>query len=70
MIVIKNTSGEVLHEIVLGDIKYLHKADDEKDYLIDHSNNEVKINMSFSKNPEKNKKAKDGLKAFFKELYS
>lgn len=62
--------GDILHEIVLGKTKYLHKADDEKDYLIDNSNNEVKINISFSRNPAKNKKAHDGLKAFFTELYS
>jgi hypothetical protein len=59
-----------LEEVILGKTKYLYKADAEKVYLIDNSNNKIKINFSFSKNPEDNKKAKDGLIAFFTELYS
>jgi len=61
---------EVIQEVTLGKTKYLHKTDNEKDHLIDKSNNLVKVNITFSKNPIKNKKAKDGVKAFFSELYS
>ncbi len=59
-----------MQEIVLGGKKYLHKADNEKDYLIDNSDNKVKINITFSKDKQKNKEAIDGLKKFFTELYS
>lgn len=70
MVPIDKIEGEVLHEIVLGETKYVHKSNDEKDYLIDQSKNGVKINFSFSKDSAKNKEAIDGLKKFFTELYS
>lgn len=57
-------------EVILGETRYIYKSDEDKDYLVDNSNNRIRINLSFSKNPEKNKKAKDGLKVFFTELYS
>jgi hypothetical protein len=36
----------------------------------DQSNQQVKINFSFSKNPNKNKIANDGLTIFFTEVFS
>ena len=54
---------------ILGNRKYIYKSDNDKDYLI-RSNNGIKISISFTKNPNINKKAKEALKAFFKELYS
>ena len=59
-----------LREVTLGTIKYVYKRDNEKERLIDCSNNLVKVNLIFNRNPTKNKRAKDGLKAFFSELYS
>lgn len=61
-----------MQEVTLGKTKYLYQTDTEaqKDHLIDQSNNTVKINITFSKNPDSNKKAKEGLRAFFSELYS
>lgn len=70
MIIINKTSEDVTHEIVLGKTKYLYKTDNEKDYLIDDSNNKIKINISFTRDAAKNKEAIDGLKKFFTELYS
>ncbi len=57
-------------EVTLGTIKYVYKRDNEKERLIDCSNNLVKVNLIFNRDPAKNKRAKDGLKAFFSELYS
>lgn len=68
--IIKNNGEAVLHEIVLGETKYLHKAEDGKDYLIDKSNNTVKVNISFSRDSAKHKDAIEGLRKFFTELYS
>jgi hypothetical protein len=59
-----------LQEITLGKTRYYYRADEEKDYLLFNTDNGVKINISFSRNPLKNKQAKDGLKSFFNELYS
>lgn len=61
---------EKMEEVILGETRYIFKSDGDKDYLIDNSNSSIRINISFSKNQEKNKKAKEGLKAFFTELYS
>jgi hypothetical protein len=61
---------DAVQEVILDDKKYLYKEDKDRCYFIDNSNNGVKIDISFSKNPDKNKKAKDGLKSFFSELYS
>jgi hypothetical protein len=68
--IVNKMDEDKLGEVFLGDTKYIYKSDEKKDYLIDNSNNKIKINISFSKNSENNKKAKDGLKAFFSELYS
>lgn len=65
VIIINNSGGEKLEEIVLGKVKYLHKTDNEYDYLIDNSKNKVKVNLKFTKNKEKNELALNGLKTFF-----
>lgn len=67
----KNT-GEVSFkdEFILGKIKYTHKTDEEYDYLIDNSNNKVKVNLKFTKNPAKNEEALKGLKVFFTGISS
>ncbi|WP_310877816.1 hypothetical protein [Priestia megaterium] len=52
-------------EVVLGEIKYSHKTDEKYDYLTDESDNEIKVNLRFTKNNQKNKIAMNGLKAFF-----
>lgn len=67
---LKKWGGEEMEEVFLGNKKYLYKSEDGKDCLLDHSDNGVKINISFSKNPEKNSKAREGLKHFFTDLYS
>ncbi|PLR98280.1 hypothetical protein CVD19_06465 [Bacillus sp. T33-2] len=67
---IRNESGERLKEIVFGKTKYIHKTDTEYDYLIDKSNNKVKVNLTFTKNKEKNEKAKEGLRKFFSGISS
>ncbi|PWE70248.1 hypothetical protein B1R38_27055 [Bacillus cereus] len=63
-------SEDKFEEVTLGRTKYIYKFEKNKDKLIDNSSNSIKINISFSRNPENNKKAKDGLKTFFTELYS
>lgn len=65
MIIIGKLGEYQLEEIIFGDTKYLHKMDEEYDYLIDNSDNKVKVNLRFTKNPEKNEMAKNGLKVFF-----
>ncbi|HDR4913358.1 TPA: hypothetical protein ROY02_003806 [Bacillus cereus] len=65
-----NTSGEMLEEIVFGKAKYLYRTDSEHDYLIDNSNNKVKVNLRFTKNKDKNEIAINGLKTFFSGISS
>jgi hypothetical protein len=60
-----NTSKEKLNEIVIGNTKYLHSSDTEYDYLKDNSNNQIKVNLRFTKSKEKNEEALKGLKTFF-----
>ncbi len=57
-----------LGEINIGGMKYLHKSDDKFDCLMDISNNIVKIHLKFTKDQEKRKQAKNGLKTFFQEI--
>ena len=57
-----------LGEIVIGEVKYLHKPDDKFDYLQDISDNEVKIHLKFTKDQEKSNDTKNALKAFFLEI--
>lgn len=63
---------EVIHQslgkIVIGGVKYLHKPDNEFDYLQDISENEVKIHLKFTKDQEKSNDAKNALKTFFLEI--
>jgi hypothetical protein len=65
-----NKGGEKLDEIVFGNTTYLHKTDTEYDYLIDNSNNKIKVNLRFTKSKEKNEKAKEGIRAFFSGISS
>lgn len=55
----------IANEIIFGKRKYLHKTDDEYDYLIDNTNNKIKINLKFTKDTAKNEEAINGLKTFF-----
>ncbi|PFM31012.1 hypothetical protein [Bacillus cereus] len=65
-----NTNNEMMEEIVFGKVKYLYRTDSEHDYLIDNSNNKVKVNLRFTKNKGKNEMAKNGLKTFFSGISS
>lgn len=60
--------GDEMKEIVFGETLYLHRMDEENDYLIDNSDNKIKVNLIFTKNREKNEMAKNGLKIFFSEI--
>ena len=64
----RNIIGEQQNEIIFGGTKYIHKTDTEFDYLIDNSDNGVKVNLKFSKDKEKNLVAKNGLKTFFSRI--
>lgn len=57
-------------EIIIGKTKYTHVVKNDKDYLIDISNKPIKINFRFTRDSEKNEKAKNGLKTFFTEILS
>ncbi|MEG0498050.1 MAG: hypothetical protein RR541_08655 [Carnobacterium sp.] len=57
-----------LGNIDIGGVTYLHKPDDNFDYLKDISENEVKIHLKFTKDREKRKEAKNALKTFFLEI--
>ena len=58
-----------LGETNLGGVKYLHKSDDQFNYLKDISKNEVKIHLKFTKDPEKRSEAQHALKTFFFEIF-
>lgn len=59
---------QTMNEMNIGGVKYLHKLNDQFDYLIDRSNNGVKIHLKFTKDQEKRNEAKNALKTFFIEL--
>ena len=48
-----------LGEIDIGGVKYLHKPDEKFDYLMDISENKVKIHLKFTKDQEKRNEAKN-----------
>ena len=56
--------------IILGETKYRHWTDKEYDYLVEDSDDKVKVHLKFTKNKEKNDWAKKGLKAFFRGIWS
>jgi hypothetical protein len=58
-----------LGEMNIGGVKYLHKPDDQFDYLTDISDNEVKIHLKFTKDQEKRKESTNALKTFFLEIF-
>ncbi|MDQ0975919.1 hypothetical protein QFZ31_005797 [Neobacillus niacini] len=63
--------GERLNkQIVFNNKEYEVTEEIGKVSFKDKSNQSVKINFSFSKNPDKNKLAKDGLTMFFTEVFS
>ena len=64
------TRGERMKHLKLNDRTYTVIEDEEKVTFKDKSNQQIKVNFSFSKNPEKNKLAKDGLTIFFTEIFS
>ncbi|MEH7249219.1 hypothetical protein V7114_20880 [Neobacillus niacini] len=57
-------------QVVLNDRVYEVTEDKEKVTFTDKSNESLKIDFSFSKDPEKNKIAKEGLTIFFTEVFS
>ena len=57
-----------LGEIDIGGVKYLHKPDEKFDYLMDISENKVKIHLKFTKDQDKRNEAKNALKNFFLEI--
>lgn len=64
---IRNLS-QSLGEIDLDGVKYLHKQDEGFDYLMDISENEVKIHLKFTKNHQKRNEAKNAIKTFLLEI--
>lgn len=57
-------------QLVFNDRVYEVTEDEERVIFTDTSNQSLKINFSFSKDPEKNKIAKEGLTIFFTEVFS
>lgn len=57
-------------QLVFNDRVYEVTEDKEKVTFTDRSNESLKIDFSFSKDPEKNKIAKEGLTIFFTEVFS
>jgi hypothetical protein len=57
-------------QLVFNDRVYEVTEDEEKVIFTDTSNQSLRINFSFSKDPEKNKIAKEGLTIFFTEVFS
>ncbi|WP_342432628.1 hypothetical protein [Neobacillus sp. FSL H8-0543] len=58
------------NQLLFNDRVYEVTEDEEKVIFTDTSNEKLKINFSFSKDPVKNKIAKEGLTIFFTELFS
>jgi hypothetical protein len=57
-------------QLLLNDRVYQVTEDKEKVILTDTSSQSIKIDFTFSKDPEKNKIAKEGLTIFFTEVFS
>lgn len=55
---------------ILNDNEYSVTQDDERIYFTNISKKLNKVHFSFSKDPEKNKKAKEGMEIFWTEVYS
>jgi hypothetical protein len=59
-----------MKQLLFNNRKYQVTEDTDKVTFKDKSNQQIKVNFSFSKNPDKNKIAKDGLTIFFTEVFS
>jgi hypothetical protein len=59
-----------LKQLLFNNKQYQVTEDTEKVTFKDQSKQQIKVNFSFSKNPDKNKIAKDGLTIFFTEVFS
>lgn len=57
------------HEIEIDGVKYVQKQEKTFDYLMDVSENEIKIHLKFTKDQEKRKDAKEALKTFFLDIF-
>jgi hypothetical protein len=57
-------------QLEFNDRVYEVTEDEEKVIFTDTSNQSLKIDFSFSKDPQKNKIAKEGLTIFFTEVFS
>ena len=57
-------------QLEFNDRVYDVTEDEEKVIFTDTSNQSLKIDFSFSKDPQKNKIAKEGLTIFFTEVFS
>ena len=55
--------------IVLGEREYSVTDQEDKIVFKDLSNRKIKINFSFSKDKEANRKAEEGLRIFWTEVY-
>jgi len=54
--------------VTFNDRKYLKTESDNKTYLTDVSDNEVKVDLRFSKDKDRNEKAIKGVKRFLQEV--
>jgi hypothetical protein len=59
-----------MKQLLFNNKQYQVTEDIDKVTFKDQSKQQIKINFSFSKNPDKNKIAKDGLTIFFTEVFS
>ncbi|MBT2721624.1 hypothetical protein [Bacillus sp. ISL-46] len=58
-----------MKQLVFNNRDYEVTENENEVLLTDISNNPIKFDISFSKDPKKNKIAKDGLTIFFTELF-
>jgi hypothetical protein len=59
-----------MKQLLFNNKQYQVTEDIDKVTFKDQSKQQIKVNFSFSKNPDKNKIAKDGLTIFFTEVFS
>jgi hypothetical protein len=66
----KRGGERMSRQLEFNDRFYEVTEDEEKVIFTDTSDQSLKIDFSFSKDPEKNKIAKEGLTIFFTEVFS